>query len=57
VAEAAADAGADEGDLEAAVEGGSKGREGTWLGRGVGRERFEIVKLLAVEREAEGDGA
>ena len=57
VAQAATEAGADEADLEAAVDGGSEGRDGTRLGRGVGCERLEIKELLAFEGEAEGDGA
>ena len=55
--QAAAEAGADEADLEAAIDGSSEGRDGTRLGRGVGCERLEIKELLAVEGEAEGDGA
>ena len=57
MAQAATEAGADEADLEAAVDGSSEGRDGTRLGRGVGCERLELKELLAVEGEAEGDGA
>ena len=57
MAQAATEAGADEADLKAAVDGSSEGRDGTRLGRGVDCERLEIKELLAVEGEAEGDGA